>query len=279
MPVAVNLYKIRDAKGEGGDLFRSVQRQRPQYQGIWIVAPDGRVLAAHHEIKNPATWTREVLDTLEAGKRAFGETAPREVRATDPLPHRGFGAFADGSVTLALTSRYVRGGGKESAPPAVQKDSLWLWDGPVRPDGPAVIDSITLTPAEWALFRPKSLTVGASWSLPESLARKFSRALSPSSDQSTMPRPEECSLAELKAQVESMEGGHVNVRLEGRWEAKHTYDGKPSYAWASAKGVLDLDQAGMTPRSIDMVFFGAYRMAPPYDTSDRPIAAVVDWRK
>jgi hypothetical protein len=41
VPVAVNLYKVRAAKDASGELFRSIQRQKDQYQGIWIVSPEG----------------------------------------------------------------------------------------------------------------------------------------------------------------------------------------------------------------------------------------------
>src|SRR5207248_17159 len=91
VPVAVNLYKIREAPGSAGDLFRSVQRQRSQYQGIWIVSPDGKVLAGHHEVKNPTQWAREVLDTIVAALAACRPVQAREPIATDPIPNRGRG--------------------------------------------------------------------------------------------------------------------------------------------------------------------------------------------
>ena len=77
MPVAVNLYKTRNAQDAGGELFRSVQRQKDQYQGIWIVSPDGKVLAGHHEIKSHETWTQEVIATTDAALKIFGSVPPR----------------------------------------------------------------------------------------------------------------------------------------------------------------------------------------------------------
>ena len=44
MPVALNLYKIRQGKGGAGDFFRSVQRQKPNSPGLWVASPEGRVL-------------------------------------------------------------------------------------------------------------------------------------------------------------------------------------------------------------------------------------------
>ena len=86
VPVAVNLYKVRHAKDAGGELFRSVQRQKDQYQGIWIISPQGKVLAGHHDIKSHETWSQEVLDTLDVSLKAFGPVSPRQVKPTNPLP-------------------------------------------------------------------------------------------------------------------------------------------------------------------------------------------------
>jgi hypothetical protein len=278
VPVAVNLYKIRQAQGAGGDLFRSVQRQQPQYQGIWVVSPDGKVLASHHEIKDQARWPQEILDTIAAGLRAFGPLAPRTTQPTNPLPNRGVGVQVDGSVCLALYSRHVRGGGKDAAPSSVHPTSLWLWDGDLRPDGPPVIDSVTLTGKEWAAFSPSSGKQGATWEIPEALARKLARVLSPSSDQSTMPKPEEAKVAQLSAKVESVTGDQTHIRFSGRYETLHVYNDKPSFAWALAQGSALYDGKQKRMRWLRITLSGAYRMVPPWDKQDRPIAAMVEWR-
>src|SRR2546427_10672734 len=91
VPVAVNLYKVRQAKDAGGELFRSVQRQKDQYQGLWLVSPEGKVLAGHHDIQDPKNWSQEGLDTLDAGLKAFGPVRPRPGQPTDPPAYRGIG--------------------------------------------------------------------------------------------------------------------------------------------------------------------------------------------
>ena len=278
MPVAVNLYKIRQGKDTGGDLFRSIQSQKPQYQGLWTLSPDGQVFTAHQNYKSQETWTEEVLDTLAAGLKAFGPVTPRQARAVHLLPYRGIGVKPDGSVCLALYTRYVRGGGNRLAPPSVYNGSRWMWEGDLKPDGPPVIDTLSLTAGEWATFMPAKSAVGTEWIVPEAVARKFTRALSPNSDQSTMPRPEEASVVELKATVESVEAGQARIRLAGRWEMKHLYEGKPSYGWATAEGAALYDLRKKTLRSVLLAFSGAYRMVPPYDKEDRPIGAVVEWQ-
>src|SRR5262245_41238898 len=144
---------------------------------------------------------------LDAGLKAFGPVKPRQVKPTDPLPHRGIGAGPDGAVTLALYTRYLHQG---------------------RPDGPAVIDSLTLTAGEWGAFLPPAATAGTDWTLPEAVARRLCRGLSPSSDQSTMPRPREVTAVRLTGQVVEVKEGLARLRYRGEIAAVHTYEGKAS---------------------------------------------------
>src|SRR3954454_16493130 len=102
---------IRKDQGAAGDFFRSVQQQKPNYQGLWVVSPEGKVLAAHQDMANMAdprgTWARSALADLEAGLKAFGPVRPRRVATTvDSLPHRGAGTQSDGRVTLAVSDRW-----------------------------------------------------------------------------------------------------------------------------------------------------------------------------
>src|SRR5207253_2325290 len=107
IPVALNLYEIRKAPGEAGDFFRAVQKQKPeQYQGLYMVNADGKVLANHHNYKSEKTWPQEVLKDLEPGLRAFGAIKPRDVTRVDPLPQRGVGFVKDGGVCLGVFLRY-----------------------------------------------------------------------------------------------------------------------------------------------------------------------------
>src|SRR5437763_2991361 len=99
VPVAQNLYVIRQQKDAAGDFFRGVQKQRPaQYQGLYLVAPDGKVLASHQNFRSDKTWSREVLADLGPGLKAFGTVQPRETGRSDPLPRRGRGVRSDGGA-------------------------------------------------------------------------------------------------------------------------------------------------------------------------------------
>src|SRR3954453_6484674 len=92
VPVALNLYKIRQDKGEAGDFFRSVQKQKPNYQGLWVVSPEGKVLSAHQDTSSMSDWhgkwAKSASADLEAGLKAFGPIQPRRVGEFQSLPNR-----------------------------------------------------------------------------------------------------------------------------------------------------------------------------------------------
>jgi hypothetical protein len=255
VPCAINLYKIRRADGPARDLFLSVQRQKDQYQGIWIVSPDGKVLAGHHDIQSHATWSQEVLDTIDAGLRAYGPVDPRSVKKVEPLPFRGQGVPADGRVTLAVYTRYMHNG---------------------RPDGPAVIDSVTLTSEQLAALFPAKGQTADEWTIPDDVARQFSRLLSPSSDQSTMPRPDEVTDVQWKGRVDGRNGDSWTLAYEGTLSTAHVYEGKTSYGRMTVRGVGQWDAVSGQPQAIWLVGEGTHRGAPPYD-SPRETGAVVRW--
>jgi hypothetical protein len=276
----VNLYQVREAKDAGGELFRSVQRQKDQYQGIWIVAPQGKVLAAHHEVRSQATWIQEVTDTIDAARSAFGPVSPRQVGSANPLPYRGRATQPDGSVCLAIYCRQMMGGGEQNAPAGVPASRRWVWNGPLRRDGPPVIDSVTLAAKDWTALAPPKTNVGTTWSLPEAVARQFCRVLIPSSDQASMPRPEDAKVAWLTGIVEAVEHGVARVRLTGAWEAVHLQEGdakRPLRGEATAKGIMDYDLKQHAIQSVLLVFNGSY--GRPHDGAVNAAAAVVEWER
>ena len=280
VPVAVNLYKTRQAKDPGGELFRSVQRQKDQYQGIWVISPAGKVLAGHHEIKSHETWTQEVLETADAALKTFGPVSPRQVNATNPLPSRGHGVQPDGSVCLAIHARQMLGGGRQAVPAGVPDSRLWLWDGTLRRDGPTVIDSLTLDAEQWSAVSPPKTEPGTTWSVPDSVARQFCRVLVPSSDQSAMPRPADAKLARLTATVESVEGERVRIRLTGAWDAVHLIEGdatRPIRGTATADGFAVYDLSRKSLQSLLLVFSGTY--GRPNDDSVCATGAVAEWQR
>src|SRR5258708_23033141 len=100
VPIAVNLYQIRDAKTEAGDFFRSVRKQKNQYQGLWIVGTDGKVLAGHQEhSEERSKWSAEVLATIDAALAKTGPLTARNPEPKDVLPYSANQIQTYGSAT------------------------------------------------------------------------------------------------------------------------------------------------------------------------------------
>src|SRR5947209_6789205 len=99
----------------GEKLWRQILGQKDlQGQGIWVVTPDGTVVAGMSAETNGhpsekagdgpgATWKTNprfadaVVDLLDESLRRFGPVAPRSAKA-EPLPYRGAGVKPDGGV-------------------------------------------------------------------------------------------------------------------------------------------------------------------------------------
>ncbi|MFO0880906.1 MAG: hypothetical protein U0840_26555 [Gemmataceae bacterium] len=273
MPVALNLYKVREDKGPAGDFFRSVQKQKPNYQGLWVATPEGKVLSAHQDMKTMndprGKWTQSALADLQAGLKAFGPVEPRRrVEKFQSLPNRGMGTFPDGRVNLAVTDRWVFVKDLSRDPP---RDAL----------GPTVFDSIVLTTDEWKKLGPADTRSGTAWEVPEAVARKFYPVLSASD--TVFRDPKEITSVRLAGQVETVEGGvaylvytgaisgtHIGTRNEGK-------EGKPCISAVKllgGVGTLDVKSGKML--SLTLVFDGSYRNYPPYDHPAR-FGAVVEW--
>lgn len=257
----MNLYKVRSDRGPAGDLFRSAQKQAPNYQGIWILDGEGKVVGSHVKFKSHETWPRELLADLEAALKAFGPVEPRSVKREDPLPHRGRGVQPDGTYCLAVHASVLYQG-KRLNPP--------------------ILDSILLTADDLEAFRPPDVAAGAEWTVREPVARKFSRALSGSADTGMMPNPEDVKAVELKATVESVTAGLVKVRLKGAWEATRMYpsgtEKRPTLSSSKAEGRAVYDAEKKELKSLLLVFDGTWRPVPPYD-APKHAASVVEWAR
>jgi hypothetical protein len=92
VPAAINLYRVRQAGDGSRELFLSIQRQKDQYQGIWIVSPDGRVLAARHDYADFENGARELLETIDAGLASFAPLEPRRVQPAETIPREPISA-------------------------------------------------------------------------------------------------------------------------------------------------------------------------------------------
>ena len=264
MPVALNLYKIRDDKGEGGEFFRSVQRQKPNYLGLWLATWDGRLLAASVQLDS-----KKMLAELREGLNEFGAVTPRRARRTNPLPDRGIGVRADGSVTLAISDKTIP-----------VKDLSQL---PQILDYQMFLDSVTLSAAEWSALAPPDARAGSEWTIPEEIGRRFFLLLNPFDIK--FRDPTEVTEVQLVARVASVREGIAWLVYEGRIAGTHrgtkdeASEGKSlssALKMVGGAGAYDIQAGQML--SLTWVWDGRFRNFPPYDDPPTRFGAVVEWR-
>lgn len=271
--MALNLYTIRQDKGEGGDFFRSVQRQKPNYQGLWLVSPEGKVLAAHQDMDSMSDlhgkWAATALADLEAGLKAFGPVTPRPATTFQALPHRGVGTQLDGRVTLAVTDRWVFVKDLSRDPPP---DAL----------GATVLDSIALSSKELTGLLPVDVKSGSRWTVPEAVARRFYPLLS--TGDTVFRDAREVTAVHLAGWVEKVEGGIAYLSYEGDISATHhgtPNEGKEGKQCSSTAkllgGVAALEVESGRLLWLTLVFDGHFRNYAPYDDPPSPFGAVVEW--
>lgn len=260
MPIAVNLYEVRDAKNEIGDFFRAARAQKSQYQGFWVIAPDGKVLVGHQEHSEEVRkWTAEVLAAIDSALEKAGELTARHPEPKDVLPFWGKNVQKDGSVTLALWTRYFAQG---------------------RGIGNGAIDAVTFTPKQWQEFAPPDPAKGKTWHIPTKLASEFSRCLSTVSDKATMPTPDDVTEVDFTGTVARVKDGIATISYAGGIRALHTHPFNKKYVTvvaAKLQGIGTYDVAKKEMISLLWVFDGGGRLVQ--ETSVSPLAAVVEWQR
>jgi hypothetical protein len=251
-------------------LWRHILRQKDlQAQGIWVVAPDGTVIAGmsaevngHPSEKSGtgpgATWKTNprfadaVVELLDQSLKTYGPVTPRFAKA-EPLPYRGAGVKPDGGVRLVAYN---------------------------RADG-GLVFSVPLTADQWHAFVPPAVSVGTRWTISEPVAKEFAPVLSPYADTRFRPRPGDLRAAELRAEVEAVDGQVARIRLRGRWQADWVHDDtEHSVGSATAEGIAVYDANAKSLRSLLLVFDGTYNYTSQARPKARPVpsSAVVRWR-
>ena len=261
VPVAVNLYKIREAKDEAGDFFRAARTQKQQYQGIWIIAADGKVLAAHQNYKNIKNWPDEVLATIDAALDRAGPLTTRRPEPKDVLPYWGKGVAADGTVTLACHMRYFFQG---------------------KGIGNGAVDAAPIAAKDWKEFAPPEAVKGKTWHLSGKVASEFSRCLSIVSDKSAMPRPDEVTEVEIVGAVERVKNGLATLSYAGYIRALHTNPFNKDHVTrvrANMRGTAVYDVEKQEMVSLLWIFEGVSRTVQPPSKDESPFAAVVYWQR
>ncbi len=266
VPVAVPLYTVRKEKSPSGDFLRAVQKQRPdQYQGIFIVSPEGKVLSSQDRAPEKRdTWAQSLMGVIESGVGTYGPVTERKVEPVPLLPDRGAGRRKDGGIVLAVYTRTLHMG--------LDK----------RGFGDVTIDSAVLTDRDRQRFEFPGLKPGDELEVGTAAVRKLHRVLSPLSDCNTLPQADEVEHATLKCGVERIRGDIVELGFRGRIVGVHTWPfpphkGKKIHAEVTLAGVGTCDRKSGKLLSLLLLGDGRYRNYPPYDQVTR-YGAVVEWR-
>jgi hypothetical protein len=269
--VAVDLKMIR-TDPDTRDWFRAIQRQQEQYQGIWIVSAEGKVLAPDHPFrrwKNTATakeifdsLKRDMLEMAQAALKAFGPVQPRQVKPREQLPYRGVGIRSDGNLDLAIYKRKLHEG---------------------KSDGPGLRDTLPLKKEEWAALTPPKPVAGTEWVIPEAVARKMVRPLCINTlgSSTSMPGPEDAKLAQLTAKVEAVEDGKARIRFIGTLEAIKLFKDEPNLSYrgaATATGIAVYDIKLETMTSL-LLYFQGTSQPWPMPTGQLSLGAVIEWQR
>ncbi len=260
VPVAVNLYELRETNTPAAKVYRKIHKQKPQYQGFWIVTPAGKVLAGHQDYKSEETWPAEVYATLKKGLKAFGKVTPRKVSAHNPWPYRGKGIRPDGSARFAIYIRNINNG---------------------RLGGPGIIDSLTLSAKEFRELSPRAFQKGASWIVPDKVSRKLCKCLSPDSDLVTLPLPKEVKKVNLVGTVFDVKGNVAILTYQGNISAvhRHLYEkNKTNRCTARIQGAAEYDMKSRKMQALVFVLDGIFHNFQPFDREAQPIIAGVEWQ-
>lgn len=263
VPFALNTNRVPN--DDGGKFFKAVLRKQDWPQGLWVVSPEGKILAFHYyRVKagekyaaGQKRWIEETRAAIEEGLKAFGAVEPRKAQKTDPLKNRGVGKLPDGGVRLAVYAHGMLKNGKK--------------------DGEPIVDSAHLKASDWAAFTPSDLTVGKSWTISAEAVNKLVPVLSPMTDAIFTPQPKDATTAELKATVQKVENGKAQIKLTGKLESMHNRDGDPKFpirASATLEGLLECDAKSKEPRALLLVSQGEYRRS----TAPQATAGVIEWR-
>ena len=265
VPVALNADRLPD--NAEGKFFRTLLKQWPQ--GLWVVAPEGKVLGFHYHKPKPGEsysegqvrWVRETTAMLADAVKDAGPLPMRDAKAKpDPFANRGKGTNPNGGVRLAVSVIQLRNGKQE---------------------GPPVVDSIFLTGEQWGEFRPKGTTkVDQEWALSEDAASRFAPAFSPMTDSIFSPKSEDVTKAKIIAKVERLADGIAAIRFSGNWETAHDRDKDPKFpihTSATGEGIGVFDVRTGKLKSLVWLLSGEFQNGAK--GKSQRTAAIVEWKE
>jgi hypothetical protein len=281
VPVALNLYVIREDKGAAGEFFRKAQQQMPeQYQGLYLCSPEGKLLVKKTLwSKGGNSWSDSVLQGLNEGLQTFGPVKPRQGHS-DYLARRGCGLNADGRAILSVSTKLL-------FVPQLPADLADLNSSAISATGH---DRIILSAAELATLVPSQVSEaneGLKWAISEATARKFFPVLD--NWDKRFREPSEVTAVHLAGKLRSVRQGIAYLNFEGNIAGTHIWpqEAGPALAGKSLRSEMKL-LAGVGAYevkagkllSLTLVFEGRAGDEAKLRTpgQDGHYGAIVEWR-
>lgn len=232
VPVAANLYVIREDKGPEGDFFRKLSRQLPeQYQGLYLATPEGKLLTKKTLWAKEAgkTWPESVAGGLREALEAFGPVRPRQGRC-DYLARRGVGLGKDGGAIVAVSTKLL-------FVPRLPEDLADLNPSAIPATGH---DRVLLSAAALSSLVPAKVAAGVAWTVPEATARQFFPVLD--NWDKRFRKPDEVTSVRLAGKVRSVLHGVAYLTFEGDIAGTHVWgkESGPALAGKSLRSELKL---------------------------------------
>ncbi|MBT8485171.1 MAG: hypothetical protein KJO43_06295 [Phycisphaerae bacterium] len=233
MPAADEVGRLQRGQGAECDLFRTIAEQghyagrtvpSDTRQGIYATTPSGILLASVN-----SRSAREVTSMLERALAAW-EVLPRAERRMDPasltrapLRARWERLYPEDGLVLRVTSRDLREPSDPAAEPTrPRRRSSWkrhAWNQ----------DYAWFRRLEMMSFVPASRRVGATTTLPESLAERVVRLhlVDNVRGQVRAFSRDEVQRAEVTSRITAIDDGRITLALSGRTRAVHAATPEP----------------------------------------------------
>jgi hypothetical protein len=233
---------------------------------VYVLDADGRPVDSLHGCT--AAVAHHMLDLLEFYARDLDAKEGPAVIAPVPLS-RPPQAEA-GALVLHLTARYLKRQGNELVPiqTALGTDKAGGWHDY------AVENWLVLARDEWSRLLPSATpTLGASWTLPETVCERLLLNFYPQTEGNDLSR-NRIDRGSLRATVVSLRGDTVRARLEGTLRMKHPFvypipDDR--YVDATIAGYLDFDLSRQRIRALRLYTPRATYGADPFGVAVRSL--------
>lgn len=270
IPIALDYSKVVDEESPESEFLVPLLRQREQTQCLWIFAPNGDSLGGFessvpvHKFEQEIASGRSigmasnVLRQIDSALKGFASTENPRVFDSLTSTYRGVGVRKNGAVDFAV---YVR-----------RRDNSNIQT--------PVLSTFSLSETELKAFDPSGLIQGQKKKLPNSIARKFCRMLSPMGSEEA-PQPDWITETEISFQWKADANGLSRLKFTGRMASA-----QEGFMIGSVRSEQQLDITGsgtfnkQTGQLLSLQLLGAGEICWPSEAPDQSISfdSLAEWQ-